>query len=225
MLESRGIWEWVYCSFLEWLADQIQIVLSRELERTQDFQGTWNIVYYAHLTLLEHDIQHGAYGQGKSKVFYHRNGTASLGLFLTKKGEDGDWVNGRHSNSVPVQVEGSDLCVVSLKVGEVEEVWRSFLFPSLPGTRAHKHSGWVCRSRVRVCRTHDDLIYRFVDDRKVIIMIKSSICKTCKKMAKCSSCLALDDYLIIILIYKIFSHLIPTFKTEWLSQEITTAVI
>ena len=47
-------------------------------------------------------------------------------------------MNGCHGNSIPVQVEGSDLCIVSLKVREVEEVWRSFLFPSLPGTRAHK---------------------------------------------------------------------------------------
>lgn len=31
-----------------------------------------------------------------------------------------------------VQMKGGDLCVVPLKVREVEEVWRGFLLPGLP---------------------------------------------------------------------------------------------
>lgn len=41
----------------------------------------------------------------------------------------------RQSLRSPVQVEGGDLRVVPLKVGEVEEIHRGLLGPGLPGRR------------------------------------------------------------------------------------------
>lgn len=38
----------------------------------------------------------------------------------------------------PVQVEGSDLCVVPLVIGEIEEVRRCLLLPHLPGENGTK---------------------------------------------------------------------------------------
>lgn len=41
----------------------------------------------------------------------------------------------------PVQVEGSDLCVVSLQINKVEDVLWSLLIPLLPDiVHAHKHT-------------------------------------------------------------------------------------
>lgn len=44
---------------------------------------------------------------------------------------------------VPVQVEGGNLCIVSLEINEVEKVFWSFLMPLLPDnthTQAHTHA-------------------------------------------------------------------------------------
>ena len=41
---------------------------------------------------------------------------------------------------LPVQMKGSDFCIVSLKVGEVEEVWRGLLLPGLPAGKRGQSS-------------------------------------------------------------------------------------
>lgn len=43
--------------------------------------------------------------------------------------------------AAPVQVEGSDLCVVSLQINKVEDVLRSLLIPLLPDiVHTQKHT-------------------------------------------------------------------------------------
>lgn len=44
------------------------------------------------------------------------------------------------NEAAPVQVKGSDLCIVSLEVNKVEEVLWSLLIPLLPDTHTHIHS-------------------------------------------------------------------------------------
>lgn len=47
--------------------------------------------------------------------------------------------------AAPVQVEGGDLCVVSLQINKVEDVLRSLLVPLLPDiVHAHKHTRKRC---------------------------------------------------------------------------------
>ena len=42
--------------------------------------------------------------------------------------------------AAPVQVKGSDLCIVPLEVNEVEEVLWSLVIPLLPDTQTHTHT-------------------------------------------------------------------------------------
>ena len=63
----------------------------------------------------------------------------------------------------PVQVEGSDLCIVSLKVDKVEEIFWSLLVPLLPDK--HTHTTLIQLSSCLQCVINTSITVIWTDTR------------------------------------------------------------